>query len=80
MRPHSTKGGSKPLGALVMSLPPPGYGKPCLMSFAEVHELLRNVGSMLIHVLSSTQWADLSGKTGIEWDALEVAPLFMTHW
>ncbi len=57
-----------------------GYGKPSLLSFAEVHELLRNMGNMLIHLLSDTDWSDLSGKTGIEWDALEVASNFMTHW
>ena len=50
------------------------------MSFDEVRELLRNTGSMLLHILSNTDWADFSGKTGIEWDAMEVAPLFMTHW
>ncbi len=57
-----------------------GYGKPSLLSFSEVHELLRNTGSILIHLLSSNEWADLCGKTGVEWDALDVAPNFMTHW
>jgi oligopeptidase A len=65
---------------MVLSLPTPAYGKPSLLNLAEVHELLRNVGNMLLHMLSTDPWAELSGKTGVEWDAMEVASNFMTHW
>lgn len=36
---------------------------------------------MLVHLLSTNaSWSDLCGKTGMEWDALDVAPSFMAHW
>ncbi len=36
---------------------------------------------MLVHLLSDhSRWSDLTGKTGLEWDALEVVPQFMTQW
>lgn len=63
-----------------MSLPPPNYGKPSLLNFAETEELLRNFGNLLIHVLADAKWSDLCGKTGLEWDALDLAGNFMTHW
>jgi oligopeptidase A len=63
-----------------MSLPPPNYGKPSLLSFAETEELLRNFGNLLMHILSAGEWSDLSGKAGVEWDAIDLAGNFMTQW
>lgn len=80
VRPRSRAAKCRPVGAMVLSLPQPGYGKPSLLNFAEVDELLRNIGSMLVHLLSAGRWSDTCGKTGVEWDALDVAPRFMTHW
>jgi len=51
-----------------------------MLNFAETEELLRNFGNLLIHILASNEWSDLSGKTGVEWDALELSGKFMTHW
>lgn len=80
LRSHSKVAKSLPLGALILSLPVPNYGKPSLLSFAEAEEVLRNFGNLLIHVLAESDWSDLSGKSGIEWDALDLAGNFMTHW
>jgi oligopeptidase A len=80
IRPRSKIGPSIPLGSLVLSLSAPNYGKPSLLSFNEVQEVLRNMGSLIQHMLSGSEWSDLSGKQGIEWDALEFVGLFMTHW
>ena len=82
IRPHSSVVGCEALGAMVLSLPVPNYGKPSLLNIAETEEILRNFGNLLVHVCSATscKWADLSGKTGLEWDVLDVAGLFMTHW
>jgi oligopeptidase A len=80
LKPHSKVAGSNPVGALVLSLPAPNYGKPSMLSFAETEELLRNFGNLLIHVLANGEWSDLSGKTGVEWDALDLSGRFMAHW
>lgn len=80
MRTFSSKANCGSLGAMIMSLPLPAFGKPALLSFQEVQEILRLTGNMLIHILSTNEWSDLSGKTGIEWDALDVASNFMSHW
>ena len=77
---HSKVAGAVPVGALVLSLPAPNYGKPSLLNFAETEELLRNFGNLLIHALATADWSDLSGKTGVEWDALDLAGKYMTHW
>ena len=82
IRPHSSIVGSEALGAMVLSLPIPNFGKPSLLSVAEVEEVLRNFGNLLVHVCSSKtcKWADLCGRTGLEWDVIDVAGIFMTHW
>ena len=43
LRSASDVGEGKPLGALVLSLPPPGYGKPSLLSLTEIEELVKKV-------------------------------------
>ncbi|TRY68570.1 hypothetical protein TCAL_06919 [Tigriopus californicus] len=80
VRPHSIKANCQPLGALLMSLPVPGYGKPSLLNYDEVGELMRLFGNVLLHLLPKSEWSDLSGKFGLEWDALELASNFMGHW
>ena len=80
MRQNSGKAHSTPMGAMILSLPTPGYGKPSLLNFEEVRELLKTFGNMLVHVVAQSEYADLSGKTGVEADALDVAANFMTQW
>eukprot|EP00095_Tigriopus_kingsejongensis_P011036 maker-scaffold109_size355148-snap-gene-1.29 protein:Tk11036 transcript:maker-scaffold109_size355148-snap-gene-1.29-mRNA-1 annotation:"oligopeptidase a" len=77
VRPHSVKAACQPLGAMVLSLPVPGYGKPSLLNYDEVREMFRIFGNMLIHLLSAAKWSDLSGKTNLEWDALDLVSNFM---
>ena len=48
LRSSSEVGQGKPLGALVLSLPPPGYGKPSLLSLPEIEELVKKVGQMVL--------------------------------
>jgi Zn-dependent oligopeptidase len=33
-----------------------------------------------MHILSAGEWSDLSGKAGVEWDAIDLAGNFMTQW
>lgn len=80
VRPRSRAAGCDPLGVFVLSLPVPNYGKPSLLSMAEVEELLRNFGNMLAHLCSTSHWSDVSGKSGLEWDVLDLPGYFMQNW
>ena len=42
--------GTTPVGCVVMALGTPGYGKPSLLSFNEVEELLRQMGKAVVHL------------------------------
>ena len=80
LRQHSIKGNSKPLSAMVLSLPNPGYGKPCLLNFEEARELLRLFGNLLLHTCANGAWSEVCGHNGIEQDAVDIAENFMTEW
>ena len=80
LRQHSIKGSSEPLSAMVLSLPNPGYGKPCLLNFEEARELLRLFGNLLLHTCANGAWSDVCGHNGIEQDAVDIAENFMTEW
>ncbi len=80
LRSHSVRASCEPLGAMVMSLPLPGYGKPCLLNLSEVQELMGLFGNLMLHMCSDRPWSDLSGKLGIEQDAAEVAKNFFVEW
>jgi len=80
IRPNSVIGGSKPVGAVVMALGPPGYGKPSLLSHQEVVEVVKQFGKVAQHMLSSKKWSETSGKNGLEWDCLSVVQDFLVHW
>ena len=82
IRPHSSIAGCHALGAMILSLPVPNYGKPSLLNIAETEEILRNFGNLLVHMCSSKdcKWSDLSGRFGLEWDVADLAGLFMSHW
>lgn len=80
LRSSSEVAGTKPLGCIVMALGTPGYGKPSLLSFNEVEELLRLFGKAVVHFAGTRKWAETSGRTGLEWDALNLVPDLMAHW
>ena len=80
LRQHSLTGKSEPLSAMVLSLPNPGYGKPCLLNFEEARELLRLFGNLLLHTCATGAWSEVCGHNGIEQDAVDIAENFMTEW
>jgi len=80
LRPHSKVGGSTPVGAVVMALGPPGYGKPSLLSMQEVVEVTRQFGKAIQHLLAANKWSETSGICGLEWDCLGVVPDFLMQW
>jgi len=80
IRPHSQVGNSNAVGAVVMALAPPGYGKPSLLSHQEVIEVVRQFGKAVQHLLAARKWAETSGKAGLEWDCLGIVPDFLVQW
>ena len=57
--------GTKPMGCVVMALSTPGFGKPSLLSYNELEELLRMLGKAVAHLAGSRKWAETSGRRGI---------------
>ena len=57
--------GTKPMGCVVMALSTPGFGKPSLLSYNELEELLRMLGKAVAHLVGSRKWAETSGRRGI---------------
>ena len=53
-------GDSDAVGAIVMALANPGYGKPSLLNFQEVELVARQAGEVLQHFLGRTKWAEIS--------------------
>lgn len=81
IRSHSTIGGvDNPIGCIVMALPNPGYGKPSLVSFSEMEELFRLLGKAAAHMAARRDWIETSGRSGVEYDALNLVPEMMTQW
>jgi oligopeptidase A len=50
------------------------------MSFSEVETLFHEFGHGLQAMLTTVDYADASGTSGIEWDAVELASQFMENW
>jgi oligopeptidase A len=59
---------------------PPTDGRPSLMSFNEVTTLFHEFGHGLQGMLTTIDYSDAAGISGIEWDAVEVASQFMENW
>ena len=79
LRQHSVAGDTSALGAVILALTPPGYGKPSLLSFEEVEEVMRQFGKVIQHFLGRRQYTEISCRN-VEWDCLEVVPELMVHW
>ncbi len=59
---------------------PPVGDRPSLMSFGEVTTLFHEFGHGLQGMLTTVDYADVSGINGVEWDAVETASQFMENW
>ncbi|MCW4012588.1 MAG: M3 family metallopeptidase, partial [Candidatus Bathyarchaeota archaeon] len=59
---------------------PPVGEKPSLMSFDEVTTLFHEFGHCLQGMLTTVDYADVSGINGVEWDAVEICSQFMENW
>ena len=53
---------------------------PALFKHDEVVTLFHEFGHALQHMLTTIEYADVSGINGIPWDAVEVASQFLENW
>lgn len=59
---------------------PPVGNRPSLLSFGEVLTLFHEFGHGLQGMLTTVDYADVSGINGVEWDAVETVSQFMENW
>ena len=69
-----------PVVHLVCNGTPPVGDTPSLMSFSEVETLFHEFGHGLQGMLTTVDYADVAGLSGVEWDAVEIASQFMENW
>ena len=69
-----------PVATLVCNFTPPVGDKPSLMSFGEVTTMFHEFGHGLQHMLTKVAYPDVSGISGVEWDAVELPSQFMENW
>jgi oligopeptidase A len=69
-----------PVVHLVCNGTPPVGETPSLMGFREVETLFHEFGHGLQGMLTTVNYAEVSGIGGVEWDAVELASQFMENW
>jgi len=69
-----------PVATLTCNFTPPVGEKPSLLSFLEVTTMFHEFGHGLQHMLTRVGYPDVSGVSGVEWDAVELASQFMENW
>ena len=69
-----------PVAYLVCNATPPMGDTPSLMSFREVETLFHEFGHGLQHMLTTVNYPDAAGISGVEWDAVELPSQFMENW
>ncbi|MGD9857517.1 MAG: M3 family metallopeptidase [Planctomycetaceae bacterium] len=79
-RRHTADGLQIPIAHLVCNCTPPVGDKPSLMTFREVETLFHEFGHGLQHMLTTVDYPDAAGISGIEWDAVELPSQFMENW
>ena len=69
-----------PVAHLVCNSTPPVDDVPSLMTFREVETLFHEFGHGLQHILTTVDFRDAAGISGVEWDAVELPSQFMENW
>jgi len=69
-----------PVAHLVCNSTPPTDDVPSLMTFREVETLFHEFGHGLQHILTTVDFRDAAGISGVEWDAVELPSQFMENW
>lgn len=69
-----------PVAYLVCNFNPPVGDDPALLTHNEVTTLFHEFGHGLHHMLTKIVYADISGISGVPWDAVELPSQFMENW
>lgn len=70
----------KPVAYLTCNFTPPLDDKPSLLTHDEVTTLFHEFGHSLHHMLTRVDVGDVSGISGVAWDAVELPSQFMENW
>ncbi len=65
---------------LVCNFSPPVGDKPALFTHNEVETLFHEFGHGLHHMLTTIDYAGVSGISGVAWDAVELPSQFLENW
>ena len=69
-----------PVAFMTCNSAPPAGGKPALFTHDEVITLFHEFGHGLHHMMTQVGYLDISGISGVEWDAVELPSQFMENW
>ncbi len=69
-----------PVAYLTCNLTPPVGEQPALFTHDEVITLFHEFGHGLHHMLTTIDYAGVSGISGVAWDAVELPSQFMENW
>lgn len=69
-----------PIAFITCNFTGPTANMPALFSHEEVVTLFHEFGHALQHMLTTVDYADVSGINGIPWDAVELPSQFLENW
>lgn len=79
IRDKCTKFNATPLLSLIYNFTAPIYGKPCTLSLNDVRILFEKFGYSLQSLLTETNYRELAGHSGVEWDAVDISSHVFTN-
>ena len=69
-----------PIAYIITNFSPPIGKTSALFTHDEVRTLFHEFGHSLQHMLTTVDYADVSGINGVPWDAVELPSQFMENW
>lgn len=69
-----------PIAFITCNFSAPIDDQPALFKHDEVITLFHEFGHALQHMLTTIEYADVSGINGVPWDAVEIASQFLENW
>ncbi|MBV8784322.1 MAG: M3 family metallopeptidase [Gammaproteobacteria bacterium] len=80
-RKRLPSGAALPVAYLVCNfLPPPGPGRPALLTHDDVLTLFHEFGHGLHHLLTRVDYPSIAGINGVAWDAVELPSQFLENY
>ncbi len=69
-----------PVAYLICNFTPPVEGKPTCLTHNELTTLFHEFGHGIHHLMTEMQYLDISGISGVPWDAVELPSQFMENF